>query len=198
MKPKLLSIALIIVTAILTLPARANAQQWTLTVFGGAAVSPSHGFVDLEQTAGDTRPMIGAAVGREWRTLRFEGELAVAPIFFKGTGDLLDTGRLTTMMGTVTWMLPRPRFTARVQPFVSGGIGVVQAKIADVLAAFSSSSTLGAASAGGGILIRVQPRFSVHVDTRYLRSQFNDQSGARFVEEFVTFTRMSGGAVFRF
>jgi hypothetical protein len=183
----------------LTLAAPVDAQaQWIVKVFGGVAASPSHGFVDLEQTSGEARPIVGAAVGREWRALQFEAEFATAPTFFKKTGDLLDTGRLTTMMGAVTWMLPRPGPTARLRPYLSGGIGVVQVKIADALAAFSSESTLGAATAAGGVLIRVRPRFAVNGEARYLRSQFRDQNAAGFGEEFVTYTRISGGAVFRF
>lgn len=183
----------------LTLAAPVDAQaQWIVKVFGGVAASPSHGFVDLEQAAGEARPVVGAAVGREWRALQFEAEFATLPTFFKKAGDLLDTGRLTTMMGSVTWMLPRPGPTARLRAYLSGGIGVVQVKIDDALAAFSSQSTLGAATAGAGVLIRVRPRFAVNVEARYLHSQFRDQSAAGFGEEFVAYTRISGGAVFRF
>jgi Outer membrane protein beta-barrel domain len=183
----------------LTLAAPVDAQtQWVVKVFGGVAASPSHGFVDLEQTAGEARPIVGGAAGIEWRALQFEAEFATAPTFFKKTGDLLETGRLTTIMGSVTWMLPRPGPTARLRPYLSGGMGVVQVKIDDALAAFSSQSTLGAATAGGGVLIRVRPRFGVNVEARYLRSQFQDQHAAGFGEEFVAYTRISGGAVFRF
>lgn len=183
----------------LTLAAAVDAQaQWIVKGFGGVAASPSHGFVDLEQTAGEARPIVGAAVGREWRALQFEAEFATAPTFFKKTGDLLDTGRLTTTMGLVTWILPRPGPTARVRPYLSGGIGIVQVKIDDALAAFSSQSTLGAATVAAGVLIRVRPRFALNVEARYLRSQFRDQSAAGFGEEFVAYTRISAGAVFRF
>jgi len=183
----------------LTMVAPVDAQaQWVVKAFGGVAVSPNHGFVDLEQAAGEARPMVGAAVGRRWRALQFEAEFATAPTFFKKTGDLLDTGRLTTIMGLVTWVLPRPGPTARFRPYLSGGMGVVRVNIDDALAAFSSQSTLGAAAAGGGVLIRVRPRFAVNADARYLRSQFGDQSAGGFGEEFVTYTRISGGAVFRF
>ena len=69
---------------------------------------------------------------------------------------------------------------------------------ADVLDAFSSDSTLGAATGGGGVLIRVRPRFALNVDARYLRSQFRDPNAASFDEQFVSYTRIAGGAVFRF
>ena len=172
--------------------------QWIVKVFGGVAASPSHGFVDLEQMAGEARPIVGAAVGREWRALQFDAEFATAPTFFEKTGDLLETGRLTTMMGSVTWILPWPGPMARVRPYLSGGLGVVRVKIDDALAAFSSQSTLGAATAAGGVLIRVRPRVAVNVEARYLHSQFGDQNAAGFGEEFVAYTRISGGAVFRF
>jgi hypothetical protein len=185
------------VTVTLAAPVDAQAQ-WIVKVFGGVAASPSHGFVDLEQSADEARPIVGAAAGREWRALQVEAEFASAPTFFKTTGDLLETGRLMTMMGSVTWMLPGPGPTARVRPYLSGGLGVVQVTIDDALTAFSSQSTLGAAAIGGGVLFRVRPRFGVNVEARYLRSQFRDQSTAGFGEEFVEYTRLSGGAVFRF
>jgi hypothetical protein len=172
--------------------------QWIVKGFGAVAASPSHGFVDLEQARRRPRLIIGAAGGREWRALRFEAEIATAPTFFKRTGDLLDTGRLTTMMGSVTWMLPRPGPTARLRPYLSGGAGVVQVTIDDKLAAFSSESTLGAATAGGGVQIRVRPHFAVDVEARYLRSQYRHQNTVGFGEAFVSYTRISGGAVFRF
>jgi len=114
------------------------------------------------------------------------------------TGELLDTGRLTTMMGTVTWMPSWPGPTARVRPYLAGGLGIVWVTIDDALDAYTSQSTLGALTAGGGILIRVRPRVAITVDARYLRSQYNDQGIAGFGEEFVAYTRVAGGAVFRF
>jgi len=191
--------AALIAALALTLMTPVEAQaQWIVKAFGGVAASPSHGFVDLEQRAGEARPIVGAAVGREWRTLQFEAEFAMSPTFFTSTGDLLDTGRLTTMMGLVTWMLPRPGPTARWRLYLSGGIGVVHVTIDDALGAFSSGSTLGAAAGGGGVLIRVRPGFALNVDARYLRSQFRDPNAASFDEQFVSYTRIAGGAVFRF
>jgi hypothetical protein len=38
----------------------------------------------------------------------------------------------------------------------------------------------------------------VNAEARYLRSQFRDQNAAGFGEEFVEYTRISGGAVLRF
>jgi len=189
----------LIAAFMLALAAPVDAQaQWVVTAFGGIAASPSHGFVDLEQAAGEARPIFGAAFGREWGALQFEAELATAPTFFKKTGELLETGRLTTMMGGVTWMLPRPAPTARVRPYLSGALGIVRVTIDDVLDAYTSESTLGAGTAGGGVVIRVRPRFAITVDARYLRSQYRDQGTAGFGEEYVTYTRISGGALFRF
>jgi Outer membrane protein beta-barrel domain len=172
--------------------------DWLVKPFAGVSIASSHGLVDLEQAAGRPKPFVGVAVGWQPTTLGFEVEFATAPGFFKHTGDLLDAGRLATVMGNVTWLLPRPGSAARLRAYVSAGAGVVHVTIEDALGAFSSRSTLVAGNVGGGVIIRVRSRASLNADIKYFRSQYGDQNSASFGEEFVTFTRLAGGVTLRF
>jgi hypothetical protein len=157
-----------------------------------------HGFVDLEQSAGVSRLVMGAAAGWHPRAIGVELELSVLPGFFDGPHDLIIAGNVATIMGNVTWQLPTPHASSRMRAYVAGGAGIVRIRLADALAAFSSRTSLAAANAGGGVLIRWRPRLDVNADVRYFKSQYGDAGRAGFSEQFVSFTRLTGGLVLRF
>ena len=192
---RMLRAALIVL--MLLVPNLAHAD-WIVKPFAGVSVASSHGFVDLEQAAGQRKPFAGAAVGWQPTALGFEVEFATAPGFFKHTGDLLEAGRLTTVMGNVTWLLPHPGSAARLRVYVSAGVGVARVTIEDVLGAFSSQSSLIAGNAGGGVIVHLRSRLSLNADIKYFKSQHGDQNRASFGEEFVAYTRLAGGVVLRF
>ena len=179
------------------LPAEASAD-WTVRPFFGAAVNPKHGFVDLEQTSGDSKLVLGAAAGWHRRAIGVEFELSVLPGFFDGADNLIIGGHLTTMMGNVTWQLPKPHESSRLRAYVSGGAGIVRVHLEDALDAFSSNTSLAAGNAGGGVLVRLRPRLDINADVRYFKTQFGDVGRAGFSEEFVSFTRLTAGVVVRF
>src|SRR5215510_8825551 len=178
-------------------PSEARAE-WIVRPFFGAAVSPRHGFVDLERTAGDAKLVLGAAAGWHPRAIGVEFELGVLPGFFGGADDLIIAGHVTTMMGNVTWQLPKPHESSRLRAYVAGGAGIVRVRLQDALDAFSSETSLAAGNAGGGILVRLRPRLDINADVRYFKTQFGDVDRAGFSEQFVSFTRLTGGVVLRF
>jgi hypothetical protein len=186
------------ICALLTLLPTDAAAEWIVRPFFGAAVRPGHGFIDLEQTAGDSKLVLGAAAGWKPRAIGVECELGVLPGFFKGPGDLIVVGRLTTVMGNVTWQLPKPHASSRLRAYVAGGAGIVRIHLEDALDAFSSQTSLGVGSAGGGILVRMQPQLDINADVRYVKSQFGAAGRSGFSEQFVSFTRLTGGVVLRF
>ena len=166
--------------------------------FFGAAVSPKHGFVDLEQTSGDSKLVLGAAAGWHRRAIGVELELSVLPGFFDGPGDLIIEGHVTTVVGKVTWQLPKPHESSRLRAYVAGGGGIVPIRLEDALDAFSSRTSLAAGNAGGGVLVRLRPRLDINADVRYFKTQFGDVDRAGFSEQFVSFTRLTAGVVLRF
>ena len=186
------------IVALLTMVPSEAAADWIVRPFFGAALSPSHGFVDLEQTSGDAKLVLGAAAGWHPRAIGVEFEVSVLPGFFDGPADLIIAGNVTTVMGNVTWQLPKPNASSRLRAYVAGGAGIVRIRLEDALDAFSSRTSLGAANAGGGVLVRLRPRLDINADVRYFKSQYGDVGRAGFSEQFVSFTRLTGGAVLRF
>ena len=195
MTPRLAAVG---ICALLTMvPAEASAD-WTVRPFFGAAVSPQHGFVDLEQASGDSKLVLGAAAGWHRRAIGVEFELGILPGFFDGGDDLVIDGHLTTVMGNVTWQLPKPHESSRLRAYVSGGAGIVRVRLEDALDAFSSNTALAGGNAGGGVLVRLRPRLDVNADVRYFKTVFGDVDQAGFSEQFVSFTRLTAGVVLRF
>ena len=178
-------------------PSEARAD-WIVRPFFGVAVNPRHGFVDLDQTSGDSKLVFGAAAGWRQRAIGVELELSVLPGFFNGSDDLIVEGRVTTVMANITWQLPKPHESSRLHAYVSGGAGIVRVHLEDALSAFSSKSSLAAANAGAGVLIRLRPRLDINADVRYLKTQSGDVDRAGFSEQFVSFTRLTSGVVLRF
>jgi hypothetical protein len=186
------------ICALITImPAEANAE-WLVRPFFGAALSPRHGFVDLEQTSGDSTLVWGAAAGWQPRAIGVELELSVLPGFFDGSDDLVVSGDVMAVVGNVRWQLPKPHVSSRLRAYVAGGAGIVRIRLEDKLDAFSSKTSLAAANAGGGVLVRLRPRLDVNADVRYFRTQFGEVDRAGFSEQFVSLTRLTGGLVLRF
>ena len=184
--------------AVLTMvPSEARAD-WIVRPFFGASLSPSHGFVDLEQTAGDVKVVWGAAAGWHPRAIGVEVDVSVLPGFFDGPNELVNAGSVTTLMGNVTWQLPKPNESSRLRAYVAGGAGMVRVRLENALEAFSSTTTLAAGNVGGGVLFRVRSRLDINADVRYFKTQSGDVDRAGFGKEFVSFTRLTGGVVLRF
>jgi hypothetical protein len=186
------------ICALLTMAPSAASADWVVRPFFGAAVAPSHGFVDLEQTSGDSKVVFGGAAGWHRRAISVEFEVSVLPDFFQGPGDLIIAGNVTTVMGNVTWQLPKPHESSRLRAYVAGGAGIVRVRLEDALDAFSSTPSLAAGNAGGGVLFRLRPRLEINADARYFKTQYGDVDRAGFSEQFVSFTRLTGGVVLRF
>ena len=180
------------------LPSEARADDWIVAPFFGAAVGPRHGFVDLEQTARDPKIVWGAAAGWHPRAIGIEFEASVLPGFFDGPHDLIVGGNVTTVMGNVTWQLPKPNESSRLRAYVAGGAGMVRIRLEDALDAFSSSTSLAAGNAGGGVLVRLRSRLDFRADVRYFRTQFGEFDRAGFAEPFVSFTRITAGVEMQF
>lgn len=191
------AVSILIGALFMVAPAEASAE-WIVRPFVGAALNPQHGFVDLEQTSGDSKLVVGAAAGWQPNAIGFEFEVSALPGFFEGAGDLVVGGNVTTFMGNVTWQLPTPQETSRFRVYVAGGAGVVRVRLDDALGAFSSTTSLAGGNVGGGVLIRVHSRLDIDVDARYFKTKYSDAGQAGFGERFVSFTRVTGGVRLRF
>jgi hypothetical protein len=188
----------VLVCALVTMVPSDATADWIVRPFFGAAVSPRHGFVDLEQTSGKSKLVLGAAAGWHPRAIGVEFEVSVLPGFFDGPGDLIIAGNVTTVVGNVTWQLPRPHESSRLRAYVAGGAGILRVRLEDALDAFSARTSLAVGNAGGGVLVRLRPRLDFNADVRYFKTQYGDVDRAGFSEQFVSFTRLTGGVMLRF
>jgi Outer membrane protein beta-barrel domain len=186
----------LLIASVLPAPAQA---QFTVTPFAGVSVAGQTSFVDLEQTAGDLKAVYGATVGwrmtRRW-TLGFEG--ALMPQFLKGDGELVERGRLTSLLASVDYAFWPRSSSAGLQLFLTGGAGAVRVEIDDVLGAFTGSSALPAGHVGAGVLFPLRSRIRVRSDVRYVRSTFEPGGRAAFDEEHVSFWRVTSGVAIEF
>ena len=119
---------------------------------------------DLKQTSGDSKLVLGAAAGWHPRSIGVEFEVSVLPGFFDGPADPIIVGNVTTVMGNVTWQLPKPHASSGWRAYVAAGAGIVRIGLEDALDAFSTRKSLAAANAGGGVLVRSRPRLDINVD----------------------------------
>ena len=187
----------VFIALLMLMPSDARAD-WTVRPFLGAALNTKHGFIDLEQTSGDSKIVFGAAAGWRPRAIGVEFDVGVLPGFFEGPEHLIVNGNVTTMMANVTWQLPKPGESSRLRAYIAGGVGVARVSYADQLAAYSVNTSLGAANVGGGVLVRWRPRLDVTVDARYFKTQYEDAGRAGFSELYLSFTRLTGGVLLRF
>ena len=186
------------ICALLTVVPSEATADWIVRPFVGAAVNPKHGFVDLNQTSGDSKLVLGAAAGWHRRAIGIEFELSVLPGFFDGPSDLIIEGHVTTVVGNVTWQLPKPHESSRLRAYVAGGAGIVRIRLEDALDAFSSKTSLAAGDAGGGVLVRLRPGLDINADVRYFKTRSGDVDRAGFSEQFVSFTRLTAGVLLQF
>ncbi|HJU41321.1 MAG TPA: outer membrane beta-barrel protein [Vicinamibacterales bacterium] len=185
-----IAIALIAVLSAAT-PSPAYAQ-WRLEPFAGVNFAAEHGFVDLDETGKRVHALFGGAAAWEWSDAwSVEVEFATAPRFLKGTSGLVETGRLDTFFGNV-----ERRFgagTSRVRPFLAAGVGAARVTLKDALDAFSSTTTLGAMTVGGGAIANMSVRTQLVGEVRYVRSTYGDAGRAGLGEQFVAFWRTTAG-----
>jgi hypothetical protein len=180
----------------LLMPASAGADL-TAKAFAGATTASRSGFFDLDGATGKSKLFFGGAFGWEWSNgVGVELELAAAPSFLKGSNGLVESGSLTTVMANATWLLPRP--STRLRAYLSGGVGAARVTFQDALGAFTETSTLAAASLGGGVLVPVSGRARIIGDARYVHSQYGEVNGAGFGEEYVAYWRVTGGVLLGF
>ena len=179
--------ALALVTLLaLPLPARADGF---ITPYLGTTFNSS--FDDYD----DFGSKLHYGVALTWLSqagLGFEVDLAYAPTFFKPGDDsffdLDSDGNLTTLMGNLVF----GRSGGGVQPYVSGGFGLIRSSIEAPLDLFDYSDNGFGVNAGAGLRAG-SGRFGLRGDVRYFR-QLSDLSPIRDLElgDF-SFWRASAG-----
>ena len=116
----------------------------------------------------------GAAVGTTVQgVIGVDFDFGFSPNFF---GNSLDSYVLTTM-GNVTVGIPFDRASAAgIRPYVTGGIGLIRARIDSPSFRYSVANNDVGVNFGGGVIGFFGPHVGVRGDLRYVRSLEDDNS----------------------
>lgn len=103
--------------------------------------------------------------------LGLEGELAYAPRFFNLEGrPALVGSHLTTVTGNLVVTAPLSLTRESLRPYLVGGLGLLRARVTDLISIDPVDRDLLGMSLGGGVIGMVSDRTGLRFDLRQLRS----------------------------
>ena len=153
--------------AVALLPNTASADWFIASYAGGQFASGARGGGFLTPAVESERWNIGATGGWTKGWWGVDADLGYHPEFFDDGGGFLTEASLLTLMGNAHVALPS---RARLQPFVSGGVGMIQPNIAEPGGLARVDETKFGWNAGGGIVALISERIGIRADTRYFRA----------------------------
>ena len=148
---------------------RAAAAEWHLTPTVGLTFASNTSLVDLDQCTERVHPNFGGTVSfLGGGVLGVEGLVVITPGFYKGTEILIESSRSIVVMGNVMLTAPRRWTEYNLRPFVSGGIGLLQASYQERFEGLPPQSVKRPGfNIGGGAIGFFSPRTGVRFDLRY-------------------------------
>ena len=194
---------LALVATALAVPAEARAD-WLITPFLGWTFAGQTIHFDPEQGARSSQLIFGGSAG--WLTdgiLGFEADFAFAPGYFESDdpAGIAENSYLYTLAGHAIVTLPLAMTRESLRPYVSGGLGVMDGHLEEIvnvlpeLIAFDASPAL---SVGAGVIGFIRDSTGVRFDLRHVRSLDRDESAVRGVlRTKLSFWRITAGVTFR-
>jgi opacity protein-like surface antigen len=159
--------------ALMILPSSANADWFVAPYAGGQFAAGSRANNFLIPAVESDRWNIGAAGGWTKGWWGVDADLGYHPGFFDDGGGFLTEASLLTLMGNARVALPA---RARLRPFASAGVGVMQPNIAEPGGLARVDATKFAWNAGGGVVTMLTDRVGIRADVRYFRA--TDDAGS--------------------
>ncbi len=173
--------------------------EWRFVPFAGVAGGAKTGYFDPDGAVKEPRVVVGAAVEKNWNRLALDVEFADVPGVFTGKGEdrIITNSNVLLLSGNLIVNLPG---LGRVTPYAVGGMGALHVSIRDEAEVFPVSVWQPAVIAGGGMAIRIRPRFSLRADFRYTRSRRAEgaESSIGFGTTYLDFWRSSIGIALAF
>lgn len=196
-----IAVSFVILTSAVA-PQKASAD-WLFTPFLGATFGGSANVGDVSGEAFkdefERKLNYGASLA-SGGPIGFEIDFGYSPNFF-GVSDnssrinLVGDGNVTTLMGN----LLISGASGPVRPYVSGGLGVIRAKVDDPGSFFDKVSTSDLGIDAGGGLVFLSGNIGVRGDLRYFRTlNNNDPNGVDLSLGDFRFWRGTVGVTFRF
>jgi outer membrane protein with beta-barrel domain len=151
-------------------PESANADSFVIPWVGGNAGSRSAaGLIDLGASVGATAASV----------VDVDLDVSYSPDFF---GNGLNSYVLTTM-GNVTVGIPFGGTHApRIRPYLTGGVGLIRARIEDTRFSYSVAHNDVGVNFGGGVTGFLAAHLGVRADLRYIRSLEDNNSTNPFTQ----------------
>jgi hypothetical protein len=196
-----------LLTLTLLLLSRVEASaEWQIRPFLGVSFRGNTTFVDFAGAAGRPSPNVvfggnGAFLGN---VIGIEADFGYAPGFFQsGDEGVVRKNSATTLTGNVIITLPRRLAEYTLGPYFVAGLGLMHARIENVLDVLPVNRTLPAMDIGGGVTGYLSERFGLIWDARYFRSVGGKQGSGISIDpldasEQLSFWRASMGLVIRY
>lgn len=157
------------VLLLLPTPARAD---FFVTPFAGVKFAGNASIVELDFGASNTKFTIGGIAGVLGNGIfGVEADAAYVPRFFeRSSGTLVTRSHVFTLMGNVIVAVPRTITGYSLRPFVSGGAGLMNVNIDDVLDVLPVNSNLFGINVGGGAVGPLTNLVDVRLELRWFKS----------------------------
>jgi hypothetical protein len=191
----LLAIAALVAVAA---PARAD---WHLAPFAGVKFGGTTTLVDLDEAAGKTKFAYGGTVTWIGRGIvGVEGDVGFVSNYFENgkSSSAVTKSYVATAMGNVVVTAPLGWTRDSLRPYVSGGLGLVRARMDDSLNVFSFRRTMGGYNAGGGVVGFIMPFTGVKWDLRYFKAWGPAGEGTTFGSARLSFWRGTMSLVLKY
>lgn len=147
------------------------AAEWHFSPFIGVTFRGNTTFTDVENATSKTHRSFGGTVTLlGGGILGAEGLFEMTPRFFQDTGEIVESSRVTALMGNVALTAPRRWTEYSLRPFVSGGFGVLRVSkvdVADPQPLPPVHANLAAFNIGGGAVGFFSKNTGVRFDLRY-------------------------------
>ena len=161
------------------------AAEWHFAPFVGVTFKGNTTINDPELATGESHPAFGGFVSLLGGGIfGAEGLFELTPYFFQGSegrmtddglpipDDLIESSRVTAVMGNAILTVPRRYTEYFLRPFVSGGFGVLRVSKTEVqppggLEVFPLRANFAAYNVGGGAIGFFSQRTGVRFDVRY-------------------------------
>jgi hypothetical protein len=182
----------------LLVPAVAQADFF-VTPFAGVKFAGNASIVELDFGASNTKFTLGGMAGVLGDGIfGVEADVAYVPRFFeRSSGTLVTRSHVFTLMGNVIVAVPRTITGYSLRPFISGGAGLMQVRIDDVLDILPVNSQLFGINVGGGALGPLTNLVDVRLELRWFRSVTSGSETPVFPGTALSFWRAAVGLTIR-
>jgi hypothetical protein len=194
--------AVTVVTALMLLPASNAAADWFFTPFLGGTFAPQIPIIDLEQSAGTTKVVVGgSATLLTDGVFGVEGDFGYSPRFFERSSRTgLNTGsNVTTVFGNVVVTMPLSVTRESLRPYAIGGMGLIHAAAAAlVVPLFDIDRNLLGYDLGGGAIGMFDPNVGVRFDLRRFQTIHEFEHPLTLQRSHFSFWRATVGVTVRY